>query len=304
MTEAPKNTVASIQARLRNTAERIGKPFGEVLQYYGIERFLYRLSKSKYVNQFILKGGLVFYVWNITLRRPTRDIDFRGYLDSSSENILKVISEVVAEPVPDDGITFDSTTISVEQTQIDANYEGVRVRFTGYLGRARIPMQIDIGFSDEIASYVAHMDYPTLLGDTEVVHLKGYPRESMVSEKFHAMVHRADLNSRWKDYYDLWLLSKHFAFDSQSLQKAISKTFTNRRTEIPNARPVALSLEFAHTNRERWRSFLMKSNLHNQEIDGFPSVVERIWAFLELPLLTTISEQTNDHHWEPGKGWK
>src|SRR5512138_380379 len=284
MTEAQKTLSASIQARLKREAEAQGKPFAELLQYYGMERFLYSLSKSQYVDKFILKGGLLIYGWNVPLRRPTRDIDFRGYLENSERTILRAIKEVIREAVPEDGIEFDAKTIDVEQTQIDADYEGIRVKFTGYLGKARIPMQIDIGFSDVLASRVERVDYPTLLDDAKTPRLKSYPKESMVSEKFHGMIRHGQLNSRFKDYYDLWLIAENFEFEAQTLQKAIEKTFAQRQTDIPVERPVGLTLEFAEANRDRWTRFLSKSNLQSKEVKDFTDVVERIWTFLEHPL--------------------
>jgi hypothetical protein len=101
--EPVKNIPASILARLRNQTEAMNRPFGEVLQYYAMERFLYRLSKTKYADKFILKGGLLFYVWNISLRRPTRDIDFRGYVSGDSKTLLKIIHEVIEVSSPEDG---------------------------------------------------------------------------------------------------------------------------------------------------------------------------------------------------------
>ena len=233
MTEPLKNIAASIQARIKNEAERQARPFAEVLQYYVMERFLYRLSKTKYAAKFILKGGLLFYVWNIPLRRATRDIDFRGYVANDHEALLKIFKEVVEIPAPQDGITFDVKTISVEETQTDADYLGIRARLTALLGRSRIPVQIDVGFSDELASKAEPVEYPNILPDLEQVHMKGYPKESVVAEKFHAMTRHAELNSRMKDYYDLWLISETFEFEGSALQKAIEITFKNRDTELP-----------------------------------------------------------------------
>jgi len=303
MMETQKNVAASTQARLKNEAEQQGKPFAELLQYYAMERFLYRLSKSQYVDKFVLKGGLLIYGWNIPLRRPTRDIDFRGYLDNSEKTILRAIKDVIAEPVPEDGIIFDTKTINVEQTQIDADYEGIRVKFTGYLGKARIPMQIDIGFSDVLASRVEHVDYPTLLSDAKTLRLKSYPKESIVSEKFHAMIRHAQLNSRFKDYYDIWLIAENFEFESLSLQKAIEKTFTKRQTEIPIERPVGLTPEFAKANRDRWTNFLNKFDLQNKDADDFVDVVEKIWIFLEYPLQALMDKSKSNRQWNQHKGW-
>jgi predicted nucleotidyltransferase component of viral defense system len=294
MRESHKNMAASIQARLKRQAESQGKPFAELLQYYGMERFLYRLSKSEYVDKFVLKGGLLIYGWNIPLRRPTRDIDFRGYLDNSAQTIRRAIKDVIEEPVPEDGIVFDLQTIQVEQTQIDADYKGIRAKFTGYLGKARIPMQVDIGFSDVLASRVERVNYPTLLEDARPLRLKSYPKASMVSEKFHAMIRHAQLNSRFKDYYDLWLIADNFEFDVQSLQKAIEKTFARRNTAIPIERPAGLTVEFAETNRDRWTNFLSKTNLQ----------VERIWKFIEYPIQASFHRGLlGELRWVPQKGW-
>jgi predicted nucleotidyltransferase component of viral defense system len=304
MKEKQKNLAASIQARLKQEAANQGKPFAELLQYYGMERFLYRLSKSQYVDKFILKGGLLIYGWNLPLRRPTRDIDFRSYLDNSERIVLRAIKDVIKEPVPEDGLLFDAKTIQVEQTQIGADYEGIRVKFTGYLGKARIPMQVDIGFSDVLASRVERVNYPTLLEDAKRPRLKSYPKESMVSEKVHAMVRHAQLNSRFKDYYDLWLIAENFEFEVQSLQKAIEKTFARRNTAIPVERPSGLTAEFAETNRDRWTNFLSKSNLQNKDVENFANVVERIWIFIEYPMRASLQEgSAGKPHWMPQKGW-
>jgi len=305
MKEAPKNSVASIKERLKTEARQQGKPFAEMLQYYGMERFLYRLSRSQYVDKFVLKGGLLLYGWNVPFRRPTRDMDFRGYLNNNEESILHAIKEMIAEPVPEDGIIFDADMINLEQTQIDSDYEGVRIKFTGYLGKAGIPMQIDVGFSDVLASRVESMNYPTLFEDTKAPRLKSYPRASIVSEKFHAMIRYAELNSRFKDYYDIWIIAASFEFDSQPLQKAIGKTFAKRQTEIPVERPVALTSGFAGINQGKWMNFLKKFDPKNKDIEEFENVVNRIWFFLEYPIQAALNGKLSKQlHWFPQKGWK
>lgn len=303
MKEPAKNIVASIQARLRNEADQQGKPFAEVLQYYAMEKFLYRLSKSEYVDKFVLKGGLLLYGWNIPLRRPTRDMDFRGYVENNERSVLKAIKEIIAQPVPEDGMLFDAKTIKVEQTQIDADYEGIRVKFTAFLGKAKIPMQIDIGFSDVLASRAERVDYPTILEEVKGPRLKGYPRESIVSEKFHAMIRHAQLNSRFKDYYDIWLIAQHFEFEGSSLQRAIEKTFAKRNTELPTERPVGLTSDFARTNQERWTGFLRKLKIQSEDVEDFGIVVNKIWSFLEHPLQVSAVETQSALNWVPQKGW-
>jgi predicted nucleotidyltransferase component of viral defense system len=241
MTRHPKNVPASIYARLTNEAQKTKKPFIEILQYYGMERFLYRLSQTQYANDFILKGGLVLYSWELPLRRPTKDIDFLGFLESRKEVIDQVIKAALSISVPEDGMNFDLTTLSIVETQVDANRSGIKAKFTGYLNRTRIPIQIDFGFSDEISSVAQPINYPTLLSGMSKPRLISYPIESVVAEKFHAMERFALVPSRWKDYYDLWPISNHFEFVDTTLQAAIFTTFENRSTPIPTSRPISLS---------------------------------------------------------------
>ncbi len=217
MKKPVKNIPASILARLKNQSKLVGQPFAEILQYYAMERFLHRLSKTKYAAKFILKGGLLFYVWNVPLRRPTKDIDFRGYVANDRENLLGIFKEVAGVSAPEEGIVFDLDSISIEETQIDADYQGIRVKLTALLARSRISVQIDIGFSDELTSKADAVEYPNILPDLPQVHMKGYPKESVVAEKFHAMIRHGDLNSRMKDYYDIWLISRNFEFEGRSL---------------------------------------------------------------------------------------
>ena len=304
MKEPAKNIPASILARLRNQTEAMNRPFAEVLQYYAMERFLYRLSKTRYADKFILKGGLLFYVWNISLRRPTRDIDFRSYVSSNSKTLLKIIYEVIEVPSLEDGLVFDSQSVSVEETQIDADYQGIRVKLTTLLERTRIPIQIDIGFSDELTSKTESIEYPNILPGLETIHMKGYPKGTVVAEKFHATIRHGDLNSRMKDYYDLWLISETFDFEGKSLQKAIETTFKNRDTDLPVERPVSLSAEFASANTARWNNFLEKMNIETTESADFANIIEQVWEFIEHPLQASLRKARSTRNWIPNKGWK
>lgn len=300
MKKPVKNVAASILAQLKNQTEILERPFAETLQYYAMERFLYRLSKTKYASKFILKGGLLLYVWGIPLRRPTRDIDLRGHVSNNSKSLLEIFSDVAKVSAPEDGIIFDPDSITIEETQIDADYQGIRVKLTALLERSRIPIQIDIGFSDELASNAESVEYPNILPDLKQTRMKGYPKEAVVAEKFHAMVRHAELNSRMKDYYDLWLISETFEFDLQSLQKAIETTFNKRDTELPVERPVALTGEFASMNQIRWNNFLEK--LHLESVD-FVNIIEKIWLFLHPPLQSSIDKSKVNRKWIPAKGW-
>lgn len=289
---------------MRNQSDEIKRPFAEVLQYYAMERFLYRLSKTRYADKFILKGGLLFYVWNLPLRRSTRDIDFRGYVSGNRSTLLKIIHEVISVSAPEDGLAFDSQSILVDETQIDVAYQGIRVKLSVLLERTRVSLQIDIGFSDEITLKAETIEYPNILPDQKTVRVKGYPKETVVAEKFHTMIRHAELNSRFKDYYDLWLISETFEFEGQSLQKAIEATFKKRNTELSAEKPIGLTNEFATTNQTRWNNFLKKMNLETEESMDFANVVEHIWRFLKHPLDASVKKEKSNLNWSPRKKWK
>ncbi|MCC6501257.1 MAG: nucleotidyl transferase AbiEii/AbiGii toxin family protein [Anaerolineales bacterium] len=304
MKEPVKNIPASILTRLRNQAIERNRPFAETLQYYAMERFLYRLSKTNYADKFILKGGLLFYVWNLSLRRSTRDIDFRGYISRDRSTLLKIIHQVIEVSAPEDGLVFDPQSVSVEETQIDADYRGIRIKLVALLERTHIPVQIDIGFSDELILKPETIEYPNMLPDQKIVRMKGYPKETVVAEKFHAMIRHGDLNSRMKDYYDLWLISETFEFDDTFLQKAIQATFKKRETDIPTERPSSLSADFARANQTRWRNFLKKLELDNIQVNDFQTVLQKIWKFLEQPVQSSPNRAQSTLKWTPRSGWE
>lgn len=147
-----KNIEASIRAKLQNKAKETSRPFSEILQYYGMERFLYRFSRSKYADKFILKGALMFTVWQIQGRRITLDIDFSAQLDNKIATIEKAVKDICNVAVSADGLIFDAVTVKGRKIKEDADYEGVRVKFIGFLERSRIPMQLDVGFGDTLYS--------------------------------------------------------------------------------------------------------------------------------------------------------
>ena len=235
-----KNLPASIRQLLLNKAHDNNRPFNEILQYYAIERFLYRISQSSYSDQFILKGALMFLAWGVSVYRPTRDIDFLGFTTNELDAVARIIQEICVQEVEPDGLAFDRSTVQSERIKEDADYEGVRVNLTGYLGKAKIPLQIDIGFADVVSPAPIMLKYPTIL-QMPVPHLRGYPPESVVAEKLQALVFLGSVNSRMKDFYDLWVLAEQFEFDGRILQQAIINTFQRRNTALPKETPVGFS---------------------------------------------------------------
>lgn len=277
-----KNLPASIRQRLLQIAQASERPFQEVLQYYAIERFLYRLSASKHAHKFVLKGALMFTAWGASVTRPTRDIDLLGRLPNRVEGLVGVIRDVCGQDVEPDAIVFDADSVAGISIKEDADYAGVRLTFRGSLQNMRLPMQIDVGFGDVVFPEPTVTVYPTIL-DQAAPRLRGYSRETVIAEKFEAMVKLGLLNSRMKDFFDIWLLSRQFTFEGSSLATAIEKTFAHRGTPI-TAEPTAFSPAFATDASKiaQWRAFLSKSRLVNAPLE-LASVTESIALFLLLP---------------------
>lgn len=297
-----KNTSASVRQRLLNKAREKGRPFNELLQYFSMERFLYRLSKSPYVDNFVLKGALMLSVWEAPLSRPTMDIDLLGRIDNSVEAIVFVTRVICRQEVEPDGIAFDTTSIVGERITEDADYEGVRVRFKGYLDTAQIAMQLDIGFGDKVVLSPELTGYPTIL-DLPAPQLYGYSRESTIAEKFEAMVKLGILNSRMKDFFDIWLMLRQFDFEGQKLAEAIAKTFSARGTDI-DTKPIALTNSFAEesTKVAQWRGFIRKNRLTNVSQD-LGEVVKVIAAFLGPIAKNLAAKQPFKANWKAPGPW-
>jgi predicted nucleotidyltransferase component of viral defense system len=282
-----KNMSASVRQRLLNHAKASDRPFAEVLQYYAMERFLYRLSVSPHGNRFLLKGALLLTAWRAPISRPTMDIDLLGRTSNEIDAVLQIMKEVAQLDVQNDGIVFDPVSFNGEAIREDADYSGVRTTFTGRLNAARIHMQIDIGFGDVVTPEPEKLSYPTIL-DFPAPVLFGYSRETVMAEKLQALVQLRMLNSRMKDYFDLWLLSRHRELNKETLRTAIQRTFTNRATEIETA-PVGLSTEFGNDpgKQAQWRAFLKNSALTQAPI-SLAEVVEELRAFFE-PILGVLA---------------
>jgi predicted nucleotidyltransferase component of viral defense system len=285
-----KNIAASVRQRLLIKARETGRPFSELLQYFAMERFLYRLSKSRYADNFVLKGALMLTVWEAPLTRPTMDIDLLGRIENSIETTTTVTREICQQEVEPDGILFDVSNMDAKRIAEDADYEGIRIRFRGTLDTARFIIQLDIGFGDIVIPSPEPTNYPTLL-DFPAPQLRVYSRESTVAEKFEAMAKLGILNSRMKDFFDLWLMSRHFGFDGLTLSAAIMKTFSTRGTNI-QAEPIALTNTFAEDTAKaaQWRGFIRRTRIKDAP-QNLSDVVAGLAAFL-----TPIAEKLAAGH--------
>ena len=256
MKNEKKNLAESVYSRLKNIALAKNRPTQEVVRYYAMERFLYRLSVSPHKGSFFLKGGLMLMVWDPTTHRATVDIDLLAKGNNSLENISRILKEVCSHPVLQDGIEFNSTDLILAESQIETEYTGLSARFSAYLHTAKLPLRIDIGFSDKIFPNPAIVDYPALL-DFPSPELKGYTPETMIAEKLDAMVKLGLANSRMKDFYDIWTIVNQFQIKSEQIAPVIRKVFHNRKTIVREI-PKAFTEAFYNTPKtlERWDSFL------------------------------------------------
>lgn len=299
MTEKTKDMGASVRARLLQLAKQRGEDFQLVLTRYASERLLYRLSQSEYKNQFVLKGASLFTLWKGQPHRATRDIDLLGFGDPSEDHINSVFRAVLSTESVDDGILFDLDSMTVGPIRVDLAYGGVRVTLNAYVSKAKIRIQVDVGFGDVVTPDAESMEFPTLL-DFPAPRLRAYPRETVVAEKLEAMVKLGMANSRMKDFYDIVFLSESFAFDGELLAGAIAATFTRRQTPRPTRHPVALTSEFADDSSKntQWNAFIRKTGA--QPMGDLPSVIETITRFVYAPLIT---QDSFAHCWPPGGPW-
>lgn len=288
MNRPPKNIPASVSERLKHLARKENKSFELVLLLYLQERFLYRLSLSPFADRFILKGGLLLYSMTRLQTRPTKDIDFLARrVPNNMESLKEVFRQISGIPVLHDGVHFDEHSVTAERITEDADYQGVRIKVTGYLGKMRRPLQVDIGFGDVVIPKPTTIDYPVLL-DMERPHLLAYSVESVVAEKFEAMITLSVANSRMKDFYDLYLLLNSHDFEGRVLQESLFETFSRRGTNLER-NPALFSDSFARNQKRlaQWNAFLTRSGLKDIP---FETVMARLRTFLQPVYETILAE--------------
>jgi hypothetical protein len=297
------NLAASVHQRLLNKARASGRPFNELLQHFAIERFLYRLSISPKGTRFVLKGALMLFVWDRPGSRPTLDIDLSGRISNDPDEVISVMRAACSVPAEPDGLTFEPGSVNAAAIIEDAEYKGIRTHLQGSLGRAKIFLQIDIGFGDPIVPEATDVVFPALL-DFPAAHFKGYSMESTIAEKLHAMVRLGVINSRMKDFYDIWLLSEAFRFDGPLLGRAVTETFANRATPIEGT-PALFEVSFSQDNgrQTQWRAFITKSQITNAP-QSFEEVMITLNAFLKPVWVTLSSHHLFVGEWEPGGPWR
>jgi predicted nucleotidyltransferase component of viral defense system len=278
-----KNIVASVLARLRNTAKSGGAPLQQILQQYAMERFLYRVSKSEHAQTVVLKGALLLKTIRIPRARPTMDIDMlrKGKADQASLiALVKDCATIVVEP---DGLTFAADSVVAEEITKDAEYLGTRILMDARMDNVRLRIQIDFGVGDVMMPGPRMIEYPAIL-DSDTIRLLAYPIESAIAEKLQAMVALGNANSRMKDFYDVWICSRHLSLEKDALLSAIRATFGNRGTPLPVNEFEILSPQFVADHQLQWNAFVRKIGEEDLR-DEFGRVVADLRRFA-MPLLS------------------
>lgn len=297
MARDTRNIGASVRARLLARSRARNTDFQILLTRYVLERLLYRLSISEHRDRFVLKGALLFVTWVADPFRPTRDLDLLGYGPNDPEALANTFKAICSTDVPDDGVVFDIDGMTAAPIREEMEYGGVRVLTVAVVDGARIPIQIDIGFGDIITPEPIETDYPVLL-DFPAPHIRTYPVETVVAEKFNAIVVLGIANSRLKDFYDLWLISRTFEFDRTKLVAALGRTFERRQTPMPNDVPTGLTEQYAEQWRGRWNAYLRREHMHAAPVD-LRVLLRDLREFL-IPVMFPSNEPS---HWTPGGPW-
>ncbi len=297
MQEKPiKNKAASVRVRLLDLAKRRNQNYNALLLHFFQERFLARLGASPLKNHFILKGGYLLLARHVSPFRPTIDIDVLGVqIDNHPDTLKRHIQQIAAIDLGD-GVQFETDNISVQTIKEDANYAGLRFIFRARLDTINNKMQMDIGFGDSVPDGFINAHLPTMLDDLSAPAILHYPFESIIAEKFQALVYLGYAGSRMKDIYDILFLVINNPFDMQKLQAAITATFAQRQTDI-NKRVFIYSQEYIAAKQPMWNGFLRKINQAGSK--KFTTAINELKTFME-PI---FSESRIPSRWHP-ESWR
>lgn len=284
MTKENKDYGKSVKAKLLNLSKVEGLPYQSLLIRYVQERLLYRLAQSKYKHRFYLKGGALLYAHEQFKARPTLDIDFLGNSIANDKKIIEeAFSEICGITCEKDGIHFDTTTIETEEINENRIYKGIRLHVTARLDTARQKIAMDIGFGDIITPDPQELEYPLLLDDLPPVNIMAYSLETVVAEKFQAMIELSENNSRMKDFYDLYTLLYDKTMDDVLLEKAIHATLKNRGTVYEENHPLfrddfSTNLQF----QMLWKGFMKKIGKTEPDFETVIRLIkEKLFPFWE-----------------------
>lgn len=299
------NLPASVRARLLAHAKSHREDFNRTLARYAIERFLYRLSRdTKRRERFVLKGAMLFVTWSPTTHRPTGDLDLLAHGPADPAAMRDIIAEICGTAVSDDALVFDPRSIEVEAVREDEEYQGLRVSLLARLANARIPVRIDMGFGDAVYPRAKSIAFPCLLADMPAPQILAYPAETVVAEKFEAMVRFGEANGRLKDFSDIWAIANTFEFDMSTLVQSMTGTFRNRAATLPLDIPLALTASFADVpgKRAMWQAFLTR-NPPAISPPPLDDVLADLRRFIGPVLIAAAQPAVANATWSSQRGW-
>ncbi|MDD3878344.1 MAG: nucleotidyl transferase AbiEii/AbiGii toxin family protein [Bacteroidales bacterium] len=279
--------IESIRAKLKNIAERQNMAFQNILFRYFHERFLYRLANSEYADNFFLKGGVFLYACDGIYARQTKDIDFLGFdIVSDSDALISIFATICNIEFEPDAVVFDSSNINKEIISEQNENRGIRIFINAGLGNIKQRIQIDIGYGDIVVPNAQTIEYPVLLDVMPAPIVKAYTTETVIAEKFQAMIELAELNSRMKDFYDVFTILKKGNYHTDILTTAIKSTFKNRNTNFQENHILFSEHFTADKNRiKMWEAFLKKININTDM--QFKDVIKIITEVLK-PIWDTL----------------
>lgn len=295
-----KYPAASVRARLFAHAKQHGYDYQRILTQFAIERLLFRLGRTEAARHYVLKGAMLFATWPEHALRPTRDLDLLGEGDSDPIAISELFARICRVECPEDGIRFEPTSVRTEPLREADKYQGVRLTLSAELAGAVISVLVDIGFGDHVYPPPKRQIFPGLLPNLPTANILMYPPETVVAEKFEAMIRFGEVNSRVKDFYDIWIAARTFRFDLSTLVEAIGGTLRRRETAIPTGTPVGLTDVFAVSVEKRglWSGFLRR-NPPTLAPPPFAELQEELRRFFG-PVIVGLGVQEDAHgRWDP-----
>jgi hypothetical protein len=297
------DVAASIRQRLLNRAKANGDDYQRILTRYAIERLLYRLCQTEARDSYVLKGAMLFVTWPDQAFRPTGDLDMLGHGDMTPEGIAALFTRICQIEVPDDGIAFDADTLKVEVVREAEKYQGTRLSVRGYLGKTEVPVQIDLGFGDRVHPVPTRRTFPGLLPELPAADVLMYPPETVVAEKFEAMIRFAEENGRIKDFHDIWVITQTFEFDMGTLAVAIGGTMKARQTDVPTETPPALTPAFAARPEKQamWTAFLRRTPPTTKP-PPLDELLAHLRGFIGPVLAALALPQAGHARWNPDRG--
>ena len=258
--EQNKNYGKSIRTKLLNVAKKENIFYQTILTRYFQERLLYRMSQTRYRNNFYLKGGALMYAYERFAARPTLDIDFLGNnISNEGTSIIAAFKEICSVPFEEDGVIFDVEHITAQNITEFKDYHGIRLSIPVKMDSIAQVLTMDIGFGDVVTPSPVNLDFPILLEHLPCANILAYSLETVIAEKMHAIIDLADQSSRMKDYYDLHRILKEEKHDSEVLQEAIIRTFENRHTPYDeNTMFFRKDFGINQQMEVRWKAFMRK----------------------------------------------